>query len=160
MPVIRVALDLPLPRLFDYQAQDATPDDIGRRVRVPFGGGEGRKLGIIVALADGTDQAPEKLKQALEILRDMPPLPAPWRDLCDFCARYYQHPLGAVMALALPPMLRKGRVPKRRAKTPVPSAGTPPPALLPEQAAALAAIGDGAGFRPYLLHGITGSGKT
>ncbi len=160
MPVIRVALDVPLPRLFDYQAQDATPDDIGRRVRVPFGGGEGRKLGIIVALADGTDQAPEKLKQALEILRDMPPLPAPWRDLCDFCARYYQHPLGAVMALALPPMLRKGRVPKRRAKTPVPSAGTPPPALLPEQAAALAAIGDGAGFRPYLLHGITGSGKT
>ncbi|MBL8487656.1 MAG: primosomal protein N' [Rhodocyclaceae bacterium] len=161
MPVIRVALDLPLPQPFDYLADDATPDDVGHRVLVPFGPGDkGRKLGIVVALADTTDQPAEKLRPALEILRDMPPLPATWRELCAFCARYYQHPLGAVMALALPPLLRKGRLPRRRPKAPAPAPAGAIPELLPEQAAAVAAIGEGRGFRTYLLHGITGSGKT
>ncbi|MGH8077006.1 MAG: hypothetical protein ACREPE_06740, partial [Lysobacter sp.] len=38
----RVALPLPLPRLFDYLpvAGHATGGDIGRRVRVPFGSRE------------------------------------------------------------------------------------------------------------------------
>ncbi len=162
MPVIRVALDLPLPRLFDYLAEDATLDDVGRRVWVPFGPGEqGRKLGLVVAVAEGTDQPPEKLKTALEILRDMPPLPASWSELCAFCARYYQHPLGAVMAFALPPMLRKGRLPKRRQKRATsPAEAVPLPELLPEQAAAVAAITAARGFDTFLLHGITGSGKT
>jgi primosomal protein N' (replication factor Y) len=39
MNIVRVALDLPLPRLFDYLAPDAVGSDIGRRVTVPFGKG-------------------------------------------------------------------------------------------------------------------------
>ena len=35
-PVLKIALPLPLPRLFDYRApQAADADDIGRRVREP-----------------------------------------------------------------------------------------------------------------------------
>ena len=44
MPVLRVALDLPLHRLFDYVAAEASTADVGLRVRVPFGRGE--KIGI------------------------------------------------------------------------------------------------------------------
>ena len=37
MNIVRVALDVPVPRLFDYLAPDASESDIGRRVIVPFG---------------------------------------------------------------------------------------------------------------------------
>ena len=52
MSIIRVALDVPVAKLFDYRARDATAADIGRRVLVPFG----RKtaVGVIVELAHST----------------------------------------------------------------------------------------------------------
>ena len=37
---------------------------------------------------------------------------AEWLALCDFCARYYQTPLGEVTSFALPPMLRRGKLPR------------------------------------------------
>jgi primosomal protein N' (replication factor Y) len=159
-PILRVALDLPLPRLFDYLCADAQSSDVGYRVSVPFGRGE--KVGVIVAVLDETDQPLDKLKSALAILRDMPRLPDDWLALCEFCARYYQHPLGEVMALALPPMLRKGKLPRiPKEKTGAADATIQRPALHPEQQAAYAAIDAAAGqFKPFLLHGITGSGKT
>ena len=159
MTVIRVALDLPLPRLFDYLAVDAIDSDVGRRAVVPFGRGE--KVGLVIAVVETSDQPAEKLKPATAILRDMPPLPADWIALCEFCARYYQHPLGEALTLALPPMLRKGKLP-RPVKEKL--AGVHPevakPDLLPEQQTALDAILAAAGFEPFLLHGVTGSGKT
>jgi primosomal protein N' (replication factor Y) len=162
MTTVRVALDVPLTRLFDYLAEDATAADVGYRVRVPFGSGSGIKVGVIVAVDVNTDAAGVCLKTVAEILRDIPPLPQQWFDLCDFCARYYHHPPGQVMHHALPPMLRRGARPKHPAK-PCPPAGPalPPPVPNSDQAAAIAAIGAGAGsFGAYLLHGVTGSGKT
>ena len=47
---IRVALDLPLHRLFDYVVGSASADDVGYRVRVPFGKGE--RIGVIAGVAD------------------------------------------------------------------------------------------------------------
>ena len=102
--IVRVALDVPLPRLFDYRAEGLVGDEIGLRVKVPFGRGE--KIGLILGLLAESDQPADKLKPVDEILRDMPPLPPDWIALTEFCARYYQHPLGEVMNFALPPMLR------------------------------------------------------
>ncbi|MCX7148398.1 MAG: primosomal protein N', partial [Rhodocyclales bacterium] len=110
MNIVRVALDLPVPRLFDYLAPDSDDSDIGRRVNVPFG--TGSRIGVIVALAAASDQPDAKLKAVGEILRDMPALPAEWLALCEFCARYYQTPLGEVTSFALPPMLRRGKLPR------------------------------------------------
>ncbi len=159
-PILRVALDLPLPRLFDYTCVDALVDDVGYRVSVPFGRGE--KVGVIVAVLDESDQPVDKLKAALTILRDMPRLPADWLAVTEFCARYYQHPLGEVMTLALPPMLRKGKLPralKDKKKDIDPTVHRP--TLHTEQQSACAAIDAAAGeFKAFLLHGITGSGKT
>ncbi|TRZ67836.1 MAG: primosomal protein N', partial [Rhodocyclaceae bacterium] len=124
MKILRVALDVPLPRLFDYGATDAQPEDVGRCVRVPFGSGE--RIGIIVAVADHSELAPEKIKQAAEILRGLPALPTDWLALTDFCSRYYQHPLGEVMTLALPPHLRRGKLPAKRKAKPL-NAETPAP---------------------------------
>jgi primosomal protein N' (replication factor Y) (superfamily II helicase) len=158
MTFVRVALDVPLARLFDYRADDATLADIGQRALVPFGNGS--KSGVVVGVSATTDQPAEKLKAVEAILRDMPPLPADWLALCEFCSRYYQHPLGQVMAFALPPMLRKGKLPRPKKV----SRGDTPPAmqkaLLPEQQAAVEAITSARGFETFLLHGVTGSGKT
>ena len=184
MNIVRVALDLPLPRLFDYLAPDAGEGDIGRRVTVPFG--TGLRTGVVVGLAVASEHPDAKLKQVVAILRDMPALPAEWLALCEFCARYYQTPLGEVTSFALPPMLRRGKLPrisKPRIKAPTGKSGAVPPVspardtvpdadaadmissrplpeLLAAQQAAVSAILDQAGFHVMLLHGVTGSGKT
>ena len=103
--IVRVALDVPLPRGFDYLAQEANADDVGRRVSVPFGRSE--KIGIILEVLAESDLPVEKLKPVRAILRDMPSFPPDWLALADFCSRYYQHPIGEVIALALPPALRR-----------------------------------------------------
>ena len=157
--IVRVALDVPLPRLFDYRAEGLVGDEIGLRVKVPFGRGE--KIGLILGLLAESDQPADKLKPVDEILRDMPPLPPDWIALTEFCARYYQHPLGEVMNFALPPMLRKGKLP--RALKDKPHKEVPPPArprLTEEQQRAVASITRATGFETLLLHGVTGSGKT
>ncbi len=185
MKLIRVALDLPLPRQFDYLAPDALESDIGRFVRVPFG--SGTKVGIVLALLDATDQPVEKLKAVQAILCEIPTLPASFIALCEFCARYYQAPLGEVLAFALPPMLRRGKLPRMSApvsgdggeagvsrstalrlrggstvlsrhSAPAPTGELP--TLLTAQAQAVDAILLAKNFQTFLLHGITGSGKT
>ena len=100
---------MPRPRLFDYLA--ASDAALGLCVRVPFGPGE--KTGVIVGL-DPEDSPPrEKLKFVLEVLAEVPPLPASWLSLTDFASRYYQHPLGEVISAALPPGIRRAvRLPR------------------------------------------------
>ncbi len=160
LPVIRVAVDLPLPRLFDYSVAAADESDVGRCALVPFGSGE--KLGIIVAVLASSSH--NKLKAATTILRELPPLPADWLALTDFCSRYYQHPLGEVMASALPPAMRRGKLPaarQKRAAAAEVDAEPVLPTLLAEQAAAVATVAASFGrYAAFLLHGVTGSGKT
>ena len=159
MPVLRVALDLPLHRLFDYKAELASTTDIGLRVRVPFGRGE--KIGVIVEVVDASDWPQDQLKAAGEILRDLPPLPADFFRLCEFASTYYQAAFGEVVLQALPAGLKRLDPPERRngRATRIPDP-VEAPALTGEQASALAAIDLVGGFSVHLLHGVTGSGKT
>lgn len=114
-PVLQVALDVPLPRLFDYRGSAEIVS--GTLVRVPFG--KGVKTGVVVAVAAQSDQPADKLKSVEEVLA-VPPLPQDWLELCQFVSRYYQHPLGGVMSLALPPLLRQGKLPRKKKETAVP----------------------------------------
>jgi primosomal protein N' (replication factor Y) len=107
MSFIRVALDVPLPTLFDYRAAAATSDDIGARVLVPFG--KTIAVGVIVELASTTSLPPQRVRSVLSILRDVPPLPVDILGLLKFCSDYYHHPLGEVVLNALPSRLRQRR---------------------------------------------------
>lgn len=159
MPVLRVALDLPLHRFFDYVENSASTADVGFRVRVPFGRGE--KIGVIVDVGDDSDWPPAQLKPAIEILRDLPPLPADFFRLCEFASTYYQAAPGEVIMQALPAGLKRLDPPARRQARPVkPTAAVERPSLTAEQAAAIAAIDPAGGFSAHLLYGVTGSGKT
>jgi len=105
--ILRVALDVPLPKLFDYRADDATRADVGRLVRVPFG--RRHSVGLIVEVAAGSEVPASRLRTAEKILREVAPLGSDWLELVKFCSSYYQRPLGEVTAAALPPRLRNAR---------------------------------------------------
>jgi primosomal protein N' (replication factor Y) (superfamily II helicase) len=231
--IFRVALDTPLRRLFDYlpPSLGAVQPAVGARVRVPFG--RQRLVGVITGLADHSDVPAARLRPILEVLDATPVLDGGLGKLLRWAAEYYHHPLGEVLAGALPRALRLGassvareerwllteaasvgattgeprRAPKQRALveflrehgaadattldarfgawrdaaralsargwlasaevelerarpalTTVRSEG---PELLPEQSSAVAAITASLDrFGAFVLHGITGSGKT
>ncbi len=159
MPFLRVALDLPLHRLFDYLSDEAVVADVGLRVRVPFGRGE--RIGVIVAVTGESDWPVQQLKPAIAILRDIPPLPADFFRLCKFASTYYQAPLGEVIQQALPVGLKR---PLPAARRNVAGKKSPPPVVAPlltdEQKEVIDAVHETDGFVPFLLHGVTGSGKT
>ncbi|UJP01004.1 MAG: primosomal protein N', partial [Nitrosomonas sp.] len=107
MPIIRVALNVPVDTLFDYQAEDVSQHDIGLRACVPFG--KKQVTGIILAVSDETQIPIEKLKSAHGIFREIKPLPAALLDLFHFCSQYYHHPLGMVILNGLPVKLRNNK---------------------------------------------------
>jgi len=163
MKVLRVALEVPVAKLFDYLCNDAMAAQAGDRVVVPFGARE--RVGVVVEIGDGSAVASARLKPATRILDDAPRLSAEWLDQMHFLSSYYQRPLGETVAGALPPRLRSLK-PLPRKRKPAQESGAPErfvPGPTPNAAQAqaieriVAALGR---FRPFLLHGITGSGKT
>ena len=104
MPIIRVALDVPVNTLFDYLAPDITARDIGVRVCVPFG--KNQVIGMIMEVSTHSQVSSPKLRHAIHIFRDIPPLSASLLDLFRFCSAYYHHPLGEVVMNGLPGRLR------------------------------------------------------
>ena len=106
--VWRVALPLPLPRLFDYrppEGEAVEPGDVGLRVRVPFGNRE--LVGIVAETGPIDPDAPEA-KHALVRLDPEPVLQGELLDSLNWLARYTHAPLGEVLATALPAALRRG----------------------------------------------------
>jgi len=105
MVIVRVALDVPIDRLFDYLAPDAGTTDIGRCVRIPFGS---RQIsGLIISVCETSAIPEDKLKYAGQIDRQTLPLPQSLLELFEFCSRYYHHPIGQVVMNGLPVLLRK-----------------------------------------------------
>jgi primosomal protein N' (replication factor Y) len=77
------------------------------RVRVPFG--RRRLVGVLVGTSTDSDVDPAKLKSAIEILDQTPVFDRVTFELLCFAAEYYHHPLGEVIAAALPTSLREGQ---------------------------------------------------
>jgi primosomal protein N' (replication factor Y) len=236
---VRVALDHPLPTLFDYRCDAAEPPRPGTLVSVPFG--RRQVVGLVCEVTAHSDVPVDKLRAVDSICDACPPLSSEWLALAAFAADYYQRGLGEVALPALPqalrdpsrwarllaPQERYSLLPAGRAVLPdaLPArasalrrlaqalieaeallvtdarvihpkavatldawqaegwvalevteaaalgarlvsdeaqhAASPTlPTLTDEQAAAVEAIRDANGFASFLLHGVTGSGKT
>lgn len=105
--ILRIALDTPLRRLFDYlPPADGPLPQAGARVRVPFG--RQRLVGVVIAHAASSDLPREKLKAVLETLDHEPVLDERVLGLAEWAAQYYHHPLGEVLSAALPKLAREG----------------------------------------------------
>ena len=107
-PVLRIALDMPLRRLFDYlpPAETRITGEVGQRVRVPFG--RQRLVGLVMEQAATSELPAARLKSVLEVLDAKPVLDRSAVELLRWAADYYHHPIGEVIAAAIPKALRDG----------------------------------------------------
>ncbi|WP_449446803.1 primosomal protein N' [Thermomonas brevis] len=107
LPLLRVALPVPLPRLFDYLPPPGVAAGTvaaGQRLRVPFGSRE--LFGIVVG--HGEAEPGVELRAALAVLDDGPLLHGELLASLRWLAGYLHAPLGEVLATALPASLRRG----------------------------------------------------
>lgn len=106
---MRVAVPAPLYKTFDYLVPQGLTLAPGMRVRVPFG----RRQLIGLVLESPRPEATEpdgvrSYKSVSEVLDAEPLVPGDVLELCRWASSYYQHPLGEVIATALPGVLRQG----------------------------------------------------
>ena len=172
--IARVALDLPLPELFDYALSADSPICPGDWVIVPWG--RSRRVGLVAALTNSTTVPPDRLRMLEERLPGMPRMPGHWLELIGFGSRYYHAGFGELALPAVPKLLRTVPGARSRGSAVVRArerfeASLPKPTeiiddsvservLTPGQTQALEQIQSCAGHAVFLLHGITGSGKT
>jgi len=108
--LVRVAINAPLRRAFDYLAPAAGPAPVpGSRIRVPFG--RSSKIGLVLETGGASELPPSKLRRADRVLDEEAVVDGVLLRLLVWAADYYAHPIGEVCAAALPGLLRKGRPP-------------------------------------------------
>jgi primosomal protein N' (replication factor Y) len=154
---------------FDYRLRpDQAGVGVGSLVRVPFG--RSRSLGVVVELAERSEVSPDRLAEPDEVLPST--IPADLVTLATWMADEYCSTPARALGLVLAPGARKhrgGRPRKGGGPRSAPKAysigsapaGSPP--LTPAQQAALDRVLDALRSRRaerFLLHGVTGSGKT
>ncbi len=161
MTIARVALPVARHALFDYWVPAGLSVARGTVARVHFA--RRAMVGVVVDVGEATDVTHDKLQPLAEIVGgiDVPP---DLMALGEFVARYYQEPLGQVLAQMVPPLgAGNARARSRKAAAapgPPAAAAALPPANDDQARAAGAIIATLGTFAPTLLQGITGSGKT
>lgn len=109
--IVSVAVPVPLRQSFDFILPtelhaDLPENPLGVRVKVPFGP---RKLiGVITGYKEHSDYPLNKLKKVLEVLDDNGLFEPQLWDTLAWLSRYYLAPIGEVIELALPVLLRQG----------------------------------------------------
>ncbi|ROO30844.1 primosomal protein N' [Salinisphaera japonica] len=144
--VIRVAVPVPLPGLFDYLVPSDVAVAVGARVLLQFG----RRPLVGVILACDTEPAIERkrLRRITRCLDIEPLFDGPLLRLLRWTARYYHHPIGETIATALPVALRradKADTDSRHRGWQIVDADSPPPtdlARAPRQREILAALAE------------------
>ncbi len=165
--MVEIAVGRPVGNLYTYLLPPSLgPVAPGQRVLVPFG--SGKALGFIVRQA--TCSPREDLREVTEILDPHPVFSPELLALLQWAASYYRHPLGEVFRCALPPGLSGSKRSPTRRKNPKNKTKQAPefrsetiPVLTFEQAQAVEVVKEAClqnSFKPFLLHGVTGSGKT
>ncbi|MFA5369970.1 MAG: primosomal protein N' [Candidatus Omnitrophota bacterium] len=160
----KVLINLPVEGPFDYEVRQGERGDIalGKRVWVSFG--PRRAIGYVIGFSDTTKC--ENVKPVLAVIDKEPVLRDDILKLTEEISRLYLCSWGEAMDAAIPSSLKKGNVSvKRRVEGDDYSAIMPSTAFVPtqEQLIALKSINravDAGLHEVFLLHGVTGSGKT
>jgi primosomal protein N' (replication factor Y) (superfamily II helicase) len=105
--VLRVALPLPLPTLFDYLPPPVGEACVGSRVLVPFG--RGRLVGVVVAIQAEATIGSDRLKQVLRLLDEDALLDTELMQTLAWAADYWLGAPGEAYANALPLTLREAK---------------------------------------------------
>lgn len=107
-PILQVAVSAPLSRLFDYLPPSAgDAPEPGCRVLVPFG--RRRQIGLVIGHASQSELPLPKLRRITKTIDEEPVFREQDLWLIRFTSDYYHHPIGEVIAAALPALLRQGK---------------------------------------------------
>ncbi|MCR5750535.1 MAG: primosomal protein N' [Kiritimatiellae bacterium] len=110
--IVKVAIDLALDRLFDYEVPETLREKlaVGQLLSVPFGHRTAR--GFAMGVRDGGESgeaAPAKLKEVEAIVDETPFFSASLLDLAGRVAKYTSSPIESVLRAAVPAaVVRKG----------------------------------------------------
>ncbi|MFO6424493.1 primosomal protein N' [Motilimonas sp. KMU-193] len=104
--ICTLALPVPLRRHFDYLIPEGSQVDVGCRVKAPFRNKD--KIGLVIAVKETSEFDIAKLKSLTEIIDTQPIIPPAMLKLFRWASDYYHHPLGDVVAQALPALLKQG----------------------------------------------------
>ena len=160
--ILQVAVPTPLfYQCFDY----LIPESIahaklrpGMLLKVPFG--RRKCVGVLLDLTSHSSLPAERLRAIYAVL-DGEPLSSSLLQLCRFASDYYHYPIGEVILGALPRLIRQGKkVGDRKIDDDPPLESPLALELNPYQQHAVDEIIKRKEFQPYLLAGVTGSGKT
>jgi len=107
-PILKVAVSVPLSREFDYlPATGETAVEVGSRVTVPFG--RRRQVGVVMGRVRESGVPDGKIRRCVDVIDTTPLLSDEDLRLIRFTSDYYHHPIGEVVAAALPALLRQGK---------------------------------------------------
>ena len=156
MQIAEVAIPVPLHNTFDYLCAERF--EIGARVKVPFG----RKKVTGVVLAQKDKSHFEKLKQVEEVLDNEALLSNDILEFLMWSANYYHHPVGEVINNAIPKNLRNGHpaLIKKPSEKNYKSSSNAFELTIEQIHAINEIVKNLESFNGFLLHGVTGSGKT
>ena len=168
MAIVRVALPLRVDQLFDYWLPAGLDVGVGSALHVRLG--RRRLVGVALQVGSESEVVPERLAPIEEVVEQIPPLPTDLCMLARFVAEYYQQPLGQCLSQMLPPLTPGRRIAKAaesaketsraRSADEADSAFHSQVLNAEQQAARDAVLQATDHFAPWLLQGVTGSGKT
>jgi primosomal protein N' (replication factor Y) len=108
--ILRVAVNTPLRRLFDYlPPSGCKPEQLvpGLRLRVPFGKSK-EKTGLLAGITGKSEIEPGRLKRVTAIIDNDPLFGPDHLQFLKWASDYYHHPVGEVMLGTLPVLLGNG----------------------------------------------------
>ncbi|MDH3614934.1 MAG: primosomal protein N' [Gammaproteobacteria bacterium] len=107
-PLLNIAVNVPLSREFDYLPPNTgTLPAPGCRVLVPFG--RRQQVGLVLGHSNESSLPAGKIRHCNAAIDESPLLTAADLRLIRFTSAYYHHPIGEVVAAALPALLRQGK---------------------------------------------------
>ena len=156
MQITEVAIPVPLHNTFDYLCKEKVV--IGSRVKVPFG--SKKVTGIVLSHKDKSSFS--KLKEVEEVIDHEALLSKEILEFLTWSANYYHHPIGEVLSNALPKNLRNGKpaLLKKPSEAQVKMSSTDIQLTTEQSFAITEVLKSSSEFNGFLLHGVTGSGKT
>ena len=174
---VDVAVDVPKALLFTYLWVDDMQPEAGMRVVIPWG--NKKRIGIVWNINhDQTLKGQDRIKPIHMVLNECGSMSEEWIQLIEFAANYYHYPVGQAALDAIPKPLKtlgtKGagltsvkrlidKLLKNQELSTHPINQTDEAidrVLNQTQQAVLEEMNRQAGFKVFLLYGITGSGKT
>ena len=160
---IEIITNLPIDRTFQYKVtgRETYPPEIGKRVYIPFRGV--KRVGYIVKIED--DPVCEDPKAVIDIIDEKPIFTPKAISMAEWVKDNYFCSWGEALEAMIPSVLKRGKISMSSREGEIPEEVVPtlPHVPNPEQEKVLEDIFecmDNRRHEVFLLHGITGSGKT